>query len=432
MKKYNLHIFMGALFLGFGLLFNTCQQELDTPPVLQYDATVHGKVNTTIAQLLSYHTAGSLDSFDSIPAGTIIAGQVISSDEQGNCYKFLTIQDSTGGVQVQIDNSSLSYKYKVGQRVVIKCDGLTAKGDELILGDYRKLMQLGWWGNGEMQRISSEKESNYIYRDGLPGTPPTPKKINMLSDITPADYNTLVCIENASFDRGGTVVYADMTDSYTTCSRTLTLSDGKIVEVRISDYAKFGQDTLPAGRGSVTGILTLYNNTTQLVIRDLQDVDFAVEQEIARVDFTTNLLQNGWKNEQVSGTSGWNYTATKMLQISGTNGQQNEAWCVSPAMHIVSNEPVKLEIGHRIPNNLGSSANMKLYYSITAMGNFNPADWTEIALPGYPAAAGQVSVLELPRETQNNPNLKFAFRYADNRASTWAVFSMIFKTKVKI
>ncbi|MBR0077727.1 MAG: hypothetical protein IJP72_04940, partial [Bacteroidales bacterium] len=58
---------IAALLLVGGV---SCDKELDVAPVMTYD----GQANMTIAELNLLHSVGSEDSFDSIPAGTVISG----------------------------------------------------------------------------------------------------------------------------------------------------------------------------------------------------------------------------------------------------------------------------------------------------------------------------------------------------------------------
>ena len=89
-----------------------CNLEPDVAPM----PTFIGEANTTIAELLAMHEIGSEDSYDSIPMGSniIISGYVTTSDEWGNNYKYINIEDETGGIQIKIDNKALYHKYSVG------------------------------------------------------------------------------------------------------------------------------------------------------------------------------------------------------------------------------------------------------------------------------------------------------------------------------
>lgn len=87
-----------------------------------------------------------------------IEGFVISSDEAGNYFEELIIQDAienpTAGIKILIDNSPLFTTYAIGQRVYIKLDGLTA-------GLSNGVPVLGINGNGTIEKLL------LLYRDPL-------------------------------------------------------------------------------------------------------------------------------------------------------------------------------------------------------------------------------------------------------------------------
>lgn len=66
--------------------------------------------------------------------------KVISSDELGNTYRSLYVQDAggpeNGGMEIKVGKGSLYTVYKPGQTLYIKTDGL-------ILGNYRNMVGLG-------------------------------------------------------------------------------------------------------------------------------------------------------------------------------------------------------------------------------------------------------------------------------------------------
>lgn len=403
MKKYI------ALLSIISLFFISCDRELDHAPVVSY----HGEeANCTIAQLLTYHEPGSSDSYDSIPKGIIICGIVTSSDEHGNCYKYIAIQDSTAGIQIKINSTVLYNKYRIGQKVYVKCDGL-------VLGDYRKLHQLGWWANGSMEAIASNREANYIFRDALPQEAPAPLVITAANQLNPAICNMLVRIEGATFVNGGALTFSE---TYTSTSRNATLNGGGEIIVRTSNYADFASEILPTGTGAITGILTRYNNDYQLTIRSLDDLSgFITETEIFTEDFASDPFNNQWLNISVTGSKSWRYIASQQkVDITGSNEEENDAWMISPAIDLRNHSDIKLSITHRMPNEMGRTESMKLYYSTTATASFNESDWTELPLTAFPSTVA-TTLLDIPETASNSANFRIAFRYNDNRASNWTI-----------
>ncbi len=111
-------------------LTSCIKEKFDTPPI--NIPHVNFTANKTIADLKAMYSGG----LDSIADTIIIKGIVISSDEEGNIYKNLYIQDNTAGIVIALDRTNLYTTFKPGQRVYVKCNGL-------YLGNYGGVTQLG-------------------------------------------------------------------------------------------------------------------------------------------------------------------------------------------------------------------------------------------------------------------------------------------------
>lgn len=81
-----------------------------------------------------------------------IKGQVISSDESGNIYSELYIQDATGAINLKLGQSSIHNEYPLGTWVYVMCKNLT-------LGAYNGMPQLGM---GADETLTNEYETSYI------------------------------------------------------------------------------------------------------------------------------------------------------------------------------------------------------------------------------------------------------------------------------
>lgn len=126
------------------------------------------QVNCTIAQLKAfYRTHGKPVQ---IGEDLIIKGQVTTSDEDGNVYREIYIQDETGGLDVKLGRSSSYDDFKVGQIVYIKCYGLVLGEYGYKSGNYggSGLLQLGYVGDGYadydagITTVEPEYETAYI------------------------------------------------------------------------------------------------------------------------------------------------------------------------------------------------------------------------------------------------------------------------------
>lgn len=391
---------VGLLLVIFG---TACEKELDVAPVLSYD----GEANMTIAELCELHAVGSQDSYSEIPDGTVITGIVTSSDKSGNCYKYLTIQDETGAIMIKIDDSSLDPKYRIGQRVYVEC------GD-MVIGDYRKNKQLGFWIDGSMAGISSSQEDLYIFRDGVCGAEPEAVTITSKYDIDESMYNKLVKLENCHFDDGGSEIYCEPNAS---TSRNIVMADNSIIVLRTSNYANFASEILPEGNGDIYGILTIYNTTPQLVIRSIEDVHIGNggggnvngTVTVFQPDLTNDPIANqGWS---VQGDAGWfYYAAGEAFAIQNPNSTTIDSWLVSPAITGLEDyEDVYVEIDDNANPTPGSGL-FEMYYTTDFNGSFTPAVWTRFnkneILPDYVVA---------------NQNFRIAFRYKDANGANWRI-----------
>ena len=84
-----------------------------------------------------------------IDKNCVIKGQVTTSDQVGNLYKSLYIQDETAGIEIKIGKNGLYNEYKLGQWLYIDCSGLT-------LGDYNGMINIGY------EDPTGEYETGYL------------------------------------------------------------------------------------------------------------------------------------------------------------------------------------------------------------------------------------------------------------------------------
>ena len=125
MKRiYNI-LLAAAAFLPFSLMLNSCEEFTPVftgkyPEPEQWEP-VQMTATHKIADLAEMYTPGS--PFE-IEDDIVIAGQVSTSDQAGNFYRSLYIQDETGGIELKMGKTGLYNEYKPGQTVYVKCKGL--------------------------------------------------------------------------------------------------------------------------------------------------------------------------------------------------------------------------------------------------------------------------------------------------------------------
>jgi hypothetical protein len=401
---------IAILLILFATILVGCDLKQDVAPM----PTFVGEANTTIAELLAMHTIRSEDSFDSIPIGSniIICGYVVTSDQWGNNYKYINIEDSTGAIQIKIDNKALYHKYTPGQRVYVKCDGL-------VLGDYRKLPQLGLWANDQMQPIPSFKAYLYIFPDGSPMggiNPIVMTSIPAANDIPSTMYNRLVRLEGATFVEGGNATFSDPGAS---TSHDIKMSDGSTITLRTSNYATFANEILPAGTGNITGILTRYNNYVQLVISSLADLEGFTPPLERKTVFSVNYnnaFNEGWTQ---SGTGNpWQTLVNSSFSGFYVTPSENETYrLLSPSIDLSHCSSPELSFTHRAPQGFDLD-NMVCCYTEHYTGDVTTTMWHWLDLT---ATSGQTAstneFFALPDQTAPYSDFRIMFIISTDQSS---------------
>lgn len=246
------------------LAFSSCSKEFDVPPI-ERSSNFKGTVTHTIAELKSQFN-GTLDSIGYYVA---IKGIVTADDESQNLYKKIVIQDETGAIELSIDQNSIYTQLPIGQEVYIECQGL-------FIGKYGGLSQLGYKyknatsGAYQIGRMPAEFVTTHIFVNGNPTNKVTPTEV-AISDLTPGMMDMLVTFKDIRFTNGGTQTFSTKGSTYPVSQEIKDVKGNKIVAYT-SSYANFALDTLPKGNGSITGIISYYNGTWQLLIRDKKDI----------------------------------------------------------------------------------------------------------------------------------------------------------------
>lgn len=255
------------------LTLSACvKDKFDSPPTDGEDPKGI-TANTSIATLKTLYTIGSVVPVE-ITDDWVICGVVNGDDKSGNLYKTISIQDSTGGIQVAVDNSFLYNDYPTGRRIFIKCKGL-------FLGEYAGMVQLGGYiDNSESRPQLGGINSVVVQEKILKGKWNQDVKaldipIAALNNIT--HQSMLIKLTDVEFTCGNIFQpYADA-EHLAAFNRTIQDCSGNRIIVRTSGYANFATELTPAGRGSVTALYTIYKSssstTPQLVLRNTNDIE---------------------------------------------------------------------------------------------------------------------------------------------------------------
>lgn len=260
----------GIISLGL-FTAQSCVQDDDyaTPPI---ECNLPSP-NISLADLVARATSGSieLDANKAVAEDLIVQAYVISSDETGNFYKTISLQDKvenpTTGIQIEIDGSNLYNAYPLGAQVQINLKGLVVASDRglLKIGSVDPQFAVG--------RIASSVMKKYMVKTCEPIQAIKPKVVSSLTEaLKPENLNTLVTIEGVQFSNPEVDKTYGVTG--TTVNRIIVDKKGKETDLRNSGFATWYADALPTGSGSITVVVSRYNSAYQVFIRDTKDVNF--------------------------------------------------------------------------------------------------------------------------------------------------------------
>ena len=247
-------------------LWSCSKNSPDVPPDNStYDPQL--KVTHTIAQVQGMPPGLA------ITEAVVVCGIVIMDDKSGNYNRKLVIQDSTGGIEILIDQDNLYNDYPVGRRLYLKCKGLCP-------GSAGLNPQLGYGADvtGTLSPIPAVLADQYIIKGNYPNVlVPDTVTLAMLAfpDKAKRYLNTLVAIPEVQFADMDTVQpYAQQAVVAAATNRMIHDCDNGSIAMRNSGYAGFQPYLTPAGKGLLTAVYTRFNGTPQLYIRDTTDVRF--------------------------------------------------------------------------------------------------------------------------------------------------------------
>lgn len=336
MKRYLKYAAMFAATIGLGSVLTSCQDDFDEEPVAGVIEEPVATLQPNIS-ILDFKKACWKDDNNYIlgmenvetapfePLGTkedgshyIIAGRVVSSDEESNVYKSLVIQDETAAIAISINRYNLYQNYRVGQEIVIDVTGM-------FVGKYNGLLQIGypsWYTNGNVWNASFMSPQFFEDHIELNGWPDASKidtlVVNSFSELETGPeglmkwQSQLVRFNNVEFTDAGKLPFGVYQVSGT--NRNLADANGSSVIVRTSGYSTFWSKTLPTGRGDVVAICSYYGTDGwQLYLNDYEgcinfgnptiapgteDNPYTVDEAIA----DQNKNYSGWVTGYIVGT----------------------------------------------------------------------------------------------------------------------------------
>lgn len=322
----------------------TCNNKFDAPTY-------------TMAEVVAMAPATGVKTFpndkDAVPV--IFDAYVISSDENGNFYKTISIQDKpenpTVGLQIEINKSMNYADFPVGSHIRIKANGL-------VLGTDVGVKKLGApdpnYAIGRIpQTIIGRYLSGVCDGNGIEIATIVPRELT-LSEIKNDKYvNTLVKVKNVQFaggEVGKTLMDKDASGTFIDTNRNLTDESGNSAILRTDGFFKSTTYTIPNKSGDITLVASKYgtgSNPWQYIIRSINDIDFTKDRFATGIVGGSDITYSGaftetfesfavdfaafpkYLNYAYSGSRYWQiktFSSNKYIQMSanaGTGSFQN-------------------------------------------------------------------------------------------------------------
>ena len=286
---------------GLLILFSSCaidatEFSIQEPNVLDPKE----KATSDIGTIINAYKQANVDiyKFDTEDL-IIVSAYVVSSDEAGNFYKTLIIQDSPenpmNGLELKVDLRSYYTKYNFGRKILLRLSGLSIQEEN---GKY----VVGYLSGNRLIDIPEGLLDHFIIR-----TPHTveiiPTEIT-LEMVSTRLINTVVVLEKVQFLKTdiGKSFAAEVYDKYN--GERLIVQCANLAKSFLftSTYADFSTKPLPEGRVRLKAVLILdnYSGNVTFVLNSPDDIDLLDQDRCDPVYFDCpSKLASTDKREEV-------------------------------------------------------------------------------------------------------------------------------------
>ena len=361
----------------------------------------------------------------------VLKAKVIANDKSGNLFKYIYVEDATGGIRINIDKADMynDPRFILGKEVYVKLKNL-------YVGAVNGEIQLGIPFSGAVGRIAEADVYKYFFDSKKAITAVTATE-RTITQFTMADVGRWVKIKDLQFIAGDLEkVYA----SGAVTNRTLEDCSGNKVLLRTSNFADFAGQVIEAGKGDVYGVLSLFNGTYQLWITDILGADldnprcdgsvYTPLPVLYKEDFAAGGFSSDWTAVNVNGAQVWstsnqgngtNYYAMMNGFVSGNNA--NEDWLISKTFSLVG----KTKAAVSFTSDVRYAGNaLQVYATENYTGNPSTTTWVALpaALDTNNAAFGDwVSSGNVDLSAFLGKNVRIAFKYTSttSAAATWEI-----------
>jgi len=369
---------------------------------------VEENINETsnITAVISAYRQSELDiyTFDEDDK-TVISCYVISSDEAGNFYKTLVVQDlpenPLNGLELKIDLRSYYSKYNFGRKLYINFAGLSIK-------EVNGKFIVGYQLRGVLGDIPSPLLDKFIIRS-METTKIVPQII-ALKDFSNNMINRFIELKNVQFLKSdlGKSFASEAYDKYNAERIIEQCSDLSRTYIATSTYANFRSYLLPSETFQIRGVLSAdyYSGNINLILNSPEGLAITNDQRCDPVFFecvetnqknqekvlfyedfedlktSADIEKQGWKNINVNfGNEKFRKRSRNentFVQVSayGSNEYVMDAWLVSPSIDLSGQKGAVLLFDTRATFEEGSI--LTVWFSTDYSGDFQRSNWAQL------------------------------------------------------
>lgn len=377
---------------------------------------------------------------------TYMVGYLVSSDDGGNFFKQLILQDRpenpTVGIKVLLDESPLYITYEVGRKVYVKLDGLT-------VGISNGVLALGIRGGIRPERIPFPSIPKHIIRSAEVATI-VPKPLT-IEQFSLQHTNQMIRLSDMQFNRNElSKTFASEPGDEFDGERILeSCATETSVILSTSTFARFKGVRVPSGRGHLDVVLTrdFFDNFYTVYLNDPSYISFEnterCDPDIISCDGPSggpdtlisenfegisNISQlTDWININVSGGNTrfvlGSFSGNQYAQISGFNSGESsiDVWFVTPELNFDSFTRHQLEMDIEAAFDNGKILSVLITEDFT--GDVLTTDWQllDVNIPTGPSSGfGGFSSITPVNLSCFEGNVRIAFRYqgSDPSATT--------------
>ncbi|MAP54252.1 DUF5689 domain-containing protein [Altibacter sp.] len=332
-----------------------------------------------------------------------IVGYVISSDEAGNFFEELVLQNDfqnpNAGVKVLADVNPLFTTYEFGRKVFVKLENLSVAFDSGVLA-------LGVRDGNDVAKIAESNLFDVITRDPeVKEIVPLPLSIN---DFNAELTNLYIRLNDVQFNRNEVLgadpkTFAAEPDDQFDGERLLeSCATGATVVFSTSTFADYKSLLLPTGRGTLDGLLTynFFGDELNVTVNDPTSINFDSTERCDPMEVNCGLVSsvgsnvlfgdffetqstgspisgNGWTNYIEAGTETWEAYfddgTNASLGISARMGSFNSGddasigWLITPEVNFDAQDGETITF--KTSNSFSDGSTLEVLFSSDWDGN---------------------------------------------------------------